>query len=60
MLRRPISICEVNREEETFTMLFRREGHGTELISQLKQGDPIDVNLLGNGFQLLKRKILPY
>lgn len=51
MLRRPISICEVNREEGTFTMLFRREGHGTEMISTLKSGDPIDVIApLGNGF----------
>lgn len=51
MLRRPISICEVNREDETFTMLFRKEGQGTEKISKLKSGDSIDVIApLGNGF----------
>ncbi|WP_323702646.1 dihydroorotate dehydrogenase electron transfer subunit [Mammaliicoccus sp. Dog046] len=51
MLRRPISICEVDRETQTFTMLFRREGLGTEMISQLKAGDSIDIIApLGNGF----------
>src|SRR5699024_8934800 len=51
MLRRPISICEVNREDETFTMLFRREVQGTENISRLISGDSINVIApLHNGF----------
>ncbi|AVP36857.1 dihydroorotate dehydrogenase electron transfer subunit [Staphylococcus felis] len=55
MLRRPISICEINTSEKSFTMLFRAEGAGTEKIAALSKGDEIDILApLGNGFPVDK------
>nr|WP_232796224.1 dihydroorotate dehydrogenase electron transfer subunit [Staphylococcus canis] len=55
MLRRPISICEINPSEQSFTMLFRAEGAGTEKIAKLSKGDDIDIIApLGNGFPVEK------
>lgn len=51
MLRRPISICEVNQEEGTLTCLYRADGKGTKMLSKAKEGDVIDIIApLGNGF----------
>ncbi|ULG72815.1 dihydroorotate dehydrogenase electron transfer subunit [Macrococcus brunensis] len=51
MLRRPISICEVNIEEETLTCLYRADGKGTKALSKAKADDQIDILApLGNGF----------
>ncbi|MGV3243752.1 dihydroorotate dehydrogenase electron transfer subunit [Staphylococcus sp. 11261D007BR] len=57
MLRRPISICEMNASENSFTMLFRAEGAGTQKLAQLQQGDEVDVIApLGNGFPVERAK----
>ena len=51
LLRRPISICNVDQEKNEFTMLYRAEGQGTKTLSQKKQGEMVDVlGPLGNGF----------
>lgn len=51
MLRRPISICEIDHEASTLTCLYRAEGKGTKVISKLKSGDTLDILApLGNGF----------
>lgn len=51
LLRRPISICSINHEKNQFTMIYRAEGRGTQLLSNKKIGDEIDVlGPLGNGF----------
>ena len=51
LLRRPISICDINQEEKQFTMIYRAEGRGTKLISEKKAGEQIDVlGPLGTGF----------
>jgi dihydroorotate dehydrogenase electron transfer subunit len=51
LLRRPISICSVGKEESQFTMLYRAEGLGTKLLSEKKAGERINVlGPLGNGF----------
>ncbi len=53
-MRRPISICEVDKEKETLRIVFEVRGKGTEEISQLNIGDTIDmIAPLGNGFTLL-------
>ncbi|GAE33885.1 dihydroorotate dehydrogenase electron transfer subunit [Halalkalibacter akibai] len=53
LLRRPISICDVDLEEETVTMLYRVEGKGTKRLSSKQIGEKIDVlGPLGNGFPL--------
>ncbi|MDD4378170.1 MAG: dihydroorotate dehydrogenase electron transfer subunit [Eubacteriales bacterium] len=52
-LRRPISICGINKESGTIRLVFQAKGKGTEWISNRKQGDFINVlGPLGNGFDL--------
>jgi dihydroorotate dehydrogenase electron transfer subunit len=51
LLRRPISICEVDREKKQFTMLYRAEGKGTTILSKRRVGEEVDIlGPLGNGF----------
>ncbi|MBO6231900.1 MAG: dihydroorotate dehydrogenase electron transfer subunit [Ruminiclostridium sp.] len=52
-LRRPISICGIDREEGTIRFVFVIKGHGTEAIARLNEGDMIDmIAPLGNGFSV--------
>ena len=52
-LRRPISICEIDKEKETLRFVFEIRGEGTEQLSQYQVGDSFDILApLGNGFQL--------
>lgn len=61
-LRRPISICEMDVEQGTLTIVFEVKGEGTEALASLRPGDTMDVlGPLGHGFTLLpdaKRVIL--
>lgn len=51
LLRRPISISSIHAEEKQFTMIYRAEGKGTELLSQKGIQESVDVlGPLGNGF----------
>ena len=52
LLRRPISICDVDLIQEELTMIYRAEGNGTKQLSALKQaGETVNVlGPLGNGF----------
>ncbi len=53
LLRRPISICDVNLENNELTMLYRVEGEGTARLAAKKVGESLDVlGPLGNGFPL--------
>ncbi|MFB4162599.1 dihydroorotate dehydrogenase electron transfer subunit [Alteribacillus sp. JSM 102045] len=53
LLRRPISICAHNKQNNELTIIYRTEGEGTNLFSQRKQNDSVDVlGPLGNGFSL--------
>jgi dihydroorotate dehydrogenase electron transfer subunit len=55
MLRRPISIASVNKEEGTFTIIYRKQGRGTSLLAEKKQGELVDIlGPLGNGFPVEK------
>ena len=55
LLPRPISICEVNKEEETLRIVYRVAGKGTAEFSGYRAGDTIDIlGVLGNGFPLDK------
>lgn len=54
-LRRPISICEVDRENGCITIVFEVRGEGTKLLGECSIGDTMDVmGPLGNGFALLE------
>ena len=52
-LRRPISICEVDKENGTLRIVFEVRGSGTDKLSQLQVGDKMDmIAPLGNGFTI--------
>lgn len=51
LLRRPISIANINKEIDEFTMIYRAEGRGTSLMALRQVGDQLDVlGPIGNGF----------
>lgn len=53
LLRRPISISEINKEKKQFSMIYRAEGAGTQLLSKKRVEDVVDVlGPLGNGFPI--------
>lgn len=53
LLRRPISICNIDVENKQFTMIYRAEGKGTTLLSKKKPNDLVDVlGPLGHGFPI--------
>lgn len=56
LLPRPISICEINREEKALRLVYRVAGSGTNEFARMDAGMQMDVmGPLGNGF-LLKNK----
>lgn len=55
LLRRPISVCEVNEKEMTF--LIKTLGEGTQELAALTRGEKLDVmGPLGNGFEVQEGK----
>lgn len=51
MLRRPISICEIDKTAGTIRLVFEVRGEGTGRLSALSCGEKIDmIAPLGNGF----------
>lgn len=53
LLRRPISICNVDRNAKTFDIVFQIKGEGTSFLAKKQQGDDIDiVGPLGSTFDL--------
>ena len=55
-LRRPISICSIDKENGTLRIVFEVRGEGTEMLSRLNEGENIDmIAPLGDGvFKLLE------
>lgn len=52
-LRRPISICGIDREAGTLRFVFEVRGDGTRRLSEFREGETIDIFApLGNGFEL--------
>ncbi|MBD5486125.1 MAG: dihydroorotate dehydrogenase electron transfer subunit [Lachnospiraceae bacterium] len=53
LLPRPISICEVNREQGRLRLVYRIAGKGTEEFSTYGSGDTLEIlGVLGNGFPI--------
>ena len=53
LLRRPISISDVDVTHHTITLIYRVVGKGTALLAQYAEGDMLDcMGPLGNGFRL--------
>lgn len=61
-LRRPISICEIDRQRGTLRIVFEVRGEGTAEIAKLNEGTLIDMLApLGHGFTInpdFKRVVL--
>ncbi|MCH5207472.1 MAG: dihydroorotate dehydrogenase electron transfer subunit [Oscillospiraceae bacterium] len=56
-LRRPISICEIDRERGTLRFVFEVRGKGTYALAQHSEGDSLDVLApLGRGFKIPEGK----
>lgn len=54
-LRRPISICEIDRENSRLRLVFEIRGDGTRQLAQVNPGESLDMLApLGNGFNLGK------
>lgn len=53
LLPRPISICQVDKENERLRIVYRVAGKGTDEFSRCRQGDELELlGVLGNGFPL--------
>ena len=51
LLRRPISICDIDKEKGTLRIVFIVKGDGTKLIAAINEGSLIDMLApLGHGF----------
>ncbi|WP_280769054.1 dihydroorotate dehydrogenase electron transfer subunit [Salipaludibacillus daqingensis] len=51
LLRRPISICDVDLNAKELTIIYRVEGKGTKILSERNDKETINVlGPLGNGF----------
>lgn len=59
LLPRPISICEIDREDQAVRIVYRVVGKGTEELSGMRTGGSLEiVGPLGNGFPLKEKKAL--
>lgn len=57
LLPRPISICEVNKEENKLRIVYRVAGKGTEEFSHYEAGKQVPIlGVLGNGFPVEEGK----
>lgn len=56
-LRRPISICQVDKEKKTLRFVFQVRGGGTEELSRFRPGDQLEILApLGHGFPIFPEK----
>lgn len=59
MLRRPISIHDVDYTRNTMTLLIQKVGNGTRRLAELQSGDSLNlVYPLGNGFSTNTANVL--
>lgn len=57
LLRRPISICDLEQDKGWITLLYRVCGKGTRLFADIKSGDYLDIiGPLGKGFPIFENK----
>ncbi|RCX10349.1 dihydroorotate oxidase B electron transfer subunit [Anaerobacterium chartisolvens] len=53
LLRRPVSICDIDQSRGTFDIVFQVKGLGTEYLSRSRPGDLLDIIApLGTSFDL--------
>lgn len=57
ILPRPISICQIDKEEGTLRIVYRIAGKGTDEFSKYIEGEKVEIlGPLGNGFTLQPEK----
>ncbi|HZK43641.1 MAG TPA: dihydroorotate dehydrogenase electron transfer subunit [Syntrophomonadaceae bacterium] len=57
LLRRPISLYDVNHKTASITLLYKVVGKGTEILTRIKADEYLDVmGPLGKGFTLMENK----
>lgn len=57
VLRRPISISNIDKSNNQITITFRAEGAGTTKLADIKDGETIDILMpLGNGYDISTEK----
>lgn len=53
LLRRPLSIADIDKKASRFTLIYRKQGRGTAILAGKRPGDEVDIlGPLGNGFPL--------
>lgn len=53
MLRRPISIADVDSEKDLLTLVYKELGEGTRKLSQLRKNDQLNMLIpCGNGYRI--------
>lgn len=53
LLRRPISISSIDRKNKTIDIVYKINGKGTKILSEMKEEENIDlIAPLGNGFDI--------
>ncbi|MFV0519816.1 MAG: dihydroorotate dehydrogenase electron transfer subunit [Lachnospirales bacterium] len=51
ILPRPISISEINKENETISLVIQKVGNGTKILSNIEEDSKVSILLpLGNGY----------
>lgn len=51
LLRRPLSIANIDQVRSEFTLIYRRQGKGTAVLASRKAGEKVDIlGPLGQGF----------
>lgn len=59
LLPRPISLCEIDKENGSFRLVYRVVGKGTKEFSACREGDTLEIlGPSGNGFPLKEKKAL--
>ena len=59
LLPRPISICEIDRDNGCLRVVYRVAGKGTEEFSKMQEGESLPIlGPLGNGFTMKEGKAL--
>ncbi|MFD2115598.1 dihydroorotate dehydrogenase electron transfer subunit [Paenibacillus yanchengensis] len=57
LLRRPLSIANIDHHNNEFTLIYRKQGKGTDILATRKPGELIDVlGPLGHGFPITEAK----
>jgi dihydroorotate dehydrogenase electron transfer subunit len=57
LLRRPMSVCDIDHNNKILTIVYKIVGGGTAELTKLKIGDTIDIlSGLGNGFDISHSK----